>query len=227
MLTTAACSLGLALVHRRRRRTPRATNHAAIPLVDVAASYREVRARGDAAIRRVLDSGYFIGGPEVAAFEREWAAYVGSAECVSCNSGTDALYLALKHLGVREGDEVVTQANTFIGTVLGASRLGAKIVVVDIDPQTAQMDVSALAHAITPRTAAIVPVHLHGQCADVEEVLRLADAETKRRGSGGRAVVVVEDDNSDPLVRQLRTESFGICWMDMSEKRWSSPPSPF
>jgi dTDP-4-amino-4,6-dideoxygalactose transaminase/predicted dehydrogenase len=169
----------------------RAAASAKIPLVDLRANYAAVNgpdgaAPGaiDGAIARVLASCWFVGGPEVAAFEAAFAAHAGASFCVGVNSGTDAIALALRALGVGPGDEVITQANTFVATALAIEQTGARAVLIDCNPQDLMMDVSRLEAAVTPRTRAVVPVHLFGMCADMDAVLEVA---------GRHGLLVVED----------------------------------
>lgn len=136
------------------------------------------------AVERVLASGRYIGGEEVARFEDEFAAYCGVRFAVGVASGTDAITIALQALGVGPGDEVVTAANTCVPTVTGIESAGAVAVLADADRRTGTLDPETLADALTERTAAIVPVHLYGQCADLDPILALA----RKRGC-----YVVED----------------------------------
>lgn len=129
----------------------------------------------DEAIHAVLDSAYYIGGPQIKTFEGEFASYVGVEDCVGVSNGTDAIFLALEALGVREGDEVITQANTYTATVFSISRTGATPVLVDVDPDTMMMDLGAVEGAITARTKCILPVHLYGMCCDMDALLALAE----------------------------------------------------
>ena len=156
----------------------------AIPLVDLKAAYRRLQAEIDAAVARVLAGGWYILGPEVAAFEAEFAAYLGLADAVGVASGTDALMLALRALGVGPGDEVITVAHTAVATVAAIELAGATPRFVDIDPITYTLDPAQLAAAVTPRTRAIVPVHLYGAPADMDAVLSVARA---------HGLLVVED----------------------------------
>lgn len=155
-----------------------------IHLVDLAAAHAEVAAEVDAGFDRVFATTGFVGGPEVAAFEQEYAAYSGVRHCVGVGNGTDALELALLAAGVGREDEVVLPANTFIATAEAVVRAGARPVLVDCDPDTWLIDVDAALAAVGPRTTAVVPVHLYGQHAAVERL------EAKLAGSGTR---IVED----------------------------------
>jgi dTDP-3-amino-3,4,6-trideoxy-alpha-D-glucose transaminase len=129
----------------------------------------------DAAVRRVLDSGWYILGGEVEAFEAEFAAYHGVRHAVGVANGTDAIELALRAAGVGVGDEVITVAHTAVATVCAIERAGAKPVLADIDPQTYTLDPAAAEAAITPRTKAIIPVHLYGQPADMAALVAIAE----------------------------------------------------
>ena len=147
-----------------------------IPFNDLRGVYTAHKDEIDAAVARVLQSGWYILGAEVAAFEREFAAFCGVAECVGVNSGTDALALALAALGVGTGDEVITVAHTAVATVAAIAMLGATPVLVDVEPESYTMSPQAAARAITPRTRAIVPVHLYGHPADLDPILAAANA---------------------------------------------------
>jgi dTDP-4-amino-4,6-dideoxygalactose transaminase len=149
---------------------------ASIPLLDLHGQYRPLRDELLAAIARVCDAQRFIGGPEVDAFEREMAALVGAAHAVGLSSGTDALLVALMALGIKPGDEVIVPTFSFFATAGCVSRLGAIPTLVDIDPRTCNIDPAQTRAAITPRTRAIIPVHLYGQCADMEPILAAAAA---------------------------------------------------
>jgi dTDP-4-amino-4,6-dideoxygalactose transaminase len=129
-----------------------------------------------AAVLDVLASGRYIGGPLIEGFEQQFAAYHGVSNCIACNSGTDALYLALRALEIGAGDEVVTTPFTFIATSEVISAVGAKPVFIDIDPDTYNLDLKQLAAAITPRTRAVIPVHLFGQPVDMNALMELAEA---------------------------------------------------
>jgi dTDP-3-amino-3,4,6-trideoxy-alpha-D-glucose transaminase len=145
-----------------------------ISLVDLGAQYRTIRADVDAAITRVVDRQWFVDGDECAAFEREFAEFCGSSCAIAVSNGTAALELTLEALGVGEGDEVVTVAHTFIATVAPIVRVGATPVFVDVSSDNWTMSPQAVAAAITPRTRAIVPVHLYGHPADVPAIAAAA-----------------------------------------------------
>ena len=142
-----------------------------IPFVDLKAQYRGIQADVGAAIGRVLESADFVQGAEVQAFEEEFAAYCGTEHAIAVNTGTSALHLALLALGVGPGDEVVTVPFTFVATIAAIGYTGAKPVFVDVEPDSLTMDPARLEAAITPRTRAIMPVHLYGQVADMEGIL--------------------------------------------------------
>ncbi len=147
-----------------------------IPFNDLRAGYLAAQPEIDAAVQRVLASGWYILGEETAAFEQEFAAYCGAAGCVGVNSGTDALHLALRACGVGPGDEVITVAHTAVATVAAIRMSGATPVLVDIDPQTYTMSPAALAAAMTPATRAVIPVHLYGHPADMDAIREIATA---------------------------------------------------
>lgn len=146
-----------------------------VPLLDVNRGNRELRNEIIAAITSVVDSGRFLHGPEVAIFEADVAALCAVPHAIGCASGSDALLLALMALDLTEGDEVIVPSFTFFATASCVARLGCKLVFADIDPRTYNIDPAAIAAAITPRTRAIIPVHLFGQCAPMDEICRLAD----------------------------------------------------
>ncbi len=145
-----------------------------IPLVDLQAEYEKLKSALDAAASRVLASGWYILGREVAAFEEEFAAYLGVAHAVGVASGTDAVLLACRALEIGPGDEVITVSHTAVATAAAIELSGATPVLVDIDPVTYTMDVNQVAAAITPRTKAIIPVHLYGHPAEMDTLLALA-----------------------------------------------------
>jgi len=146
-----------------------------VPLVDLAAQHAQVADEVAAGWAEVLARTAFVGGPQVAAFEAEFAAYSGVAHCVGVANGTDAIELALRAVGVGPGDECVLPANTFIATAEAVARTGATPVLVDCDPATYLVDTGAVANAVTERTRAILPVHLYGQLAPVERLVPAAD----------------------------------------------------
>jgi dTDP-4-amino-4,6-dideoxygalactose transaminase len=145
-----------------------------IPLVDLKTQYLAHRAEFDAAVRGVFESAAFINGPDVAAFEEEFAAFCGVRHCVGVSSGLEALRLALAAIGVGPGDEVILPANTFIATALAVSGVGARPVLVDCDPHTANILPEAVGGAISEKTKAIVPVHLYGQPVDFDALRSIA-----------------------------------------------------
>jgi dTDP-4-amino-4,6-dideoxygalactose transaminase len=155
-----------------------------IPFVDLQAQYRALKPEIDAAVLAVLDKAAFILGPAVAAFEKDFAAYSGTDEAVGVNSGTSALHLALLACGVGPGDEVITVPFTFVATVAAIEYSGATPVLVDVEPGYWTMDPAKFEAAITPRTKAVIPVHLYGQPADMDPILEIA----RRRG-----IAVIED----------------------------------
>ncbi len=145
-----------------------------IPFLDLNAQYLSIKDEIQQAVNRVLDSGQFILGEEVASFESEFARYVGARHGIAVNSGTSALHLALLAAGVGPGDEVITVPFTFVATVAAIGYTGARAVFVDIDPRSYTLDVTRLDAAVTPRTKAILPVHLYGQPADMDPILQIA-----------------------------------------------------
>ena len=142
--------------------------------LDLGAAYREMREEIDAAVARVLESGHFIGGPELAAFERAFANQVGAAACAGVGNGLDALTLALRAMDVGRGDEVIVASNGFVATFLAVSMAGATPVPVEPDPATHNLDPTRIEAAITPRTRVILPTHLYGQPADMDAILAVA-----------------------------------------------------
>ncbi len=145
-----------------------------IPLVDLKAQYQAIKPEIDAAMQRVIDNTSFILGKEVTQFENDYAAFCQTKHCVGVDSGTAALHLALIICGVKPGDEVITTTHTFVATAEVISVIGAKPVLVDIDSRTYNIDPSAIERAITPRTRAIIPVHLYGQPTEMDPILELA-----------------------------------------------------
>ena len=155
-----------------------------VPFVDLQAQYRSIKAEVDAAVQRVLDTSAFILGREVETFERAFAEYVGARECVGVSNGTAAIQLALQACGVGPGDEVIVPANTFFATAEAVSTAGATPVFVDCDPVTYNIDAGGVEAAVTPRTRAVIPVHLYGQPADLDPVVEIA---------GRHNLLVIED----------------------------------
>lgn len=145
-----------------------------IPFIDLKSQYLNMREEIDAAIRGVLESSQFILGSEVAAFERDFAEYSQTLFAIGANSGTSALHLALLAAGIGLGDEVITVSMTFVATVAAILYTGARPVLVDVDPRSYTMDPAQLEKAITPRTKAILPVHLYGQACDMDPILNIA-----------------------------------------------------
>ncbi len=143
-------------------------------MVDLKAQYEKIGHEIDIAIKSVIESTAFIKGPDVKLFEEELREYLGVKHVVSCANGTDALYLAMMVLGLKPGDEVITTDFTFIATVEVVALLGLKLVIVDPDPGSFNISAEAVKKAITSRTRAIVPVHLFGQCADMDSIMSLA-----------------------------------------------------
>lgn len=157
---------------------------APVPFLDLKAQYRSIGPELQAAVAEVIESSQYVLGPRVEAFERDFAAYCGVRQAVAVNSGTSALHLALLAAGVGEGDEVITVSMTFVATVAAILYAGATPTFVDIDENTWTMDADRLEAAITPRTRAIMPVHLHGRLADMDRILEIARAHN---------LVVIED----------------------------------
>src|SRR5579883_2362652 len=145
-----------------------------IPLVDLRAQYQTIKSEVLVAFENVLDDMQLFLGPQQQAFEKEFAAYCDCRYGVGVASGTDALFLALRACQIGPGDEVITVANTFIATVEAIALAGAKPVFVDVEAETATMDPEKVAEAITPRTRALMPVHLYGQATEMEPLLALA-----------------------------------------------------
>jgi dTDP-4-amino-4,6-dideoxygalactose transaminase len=155
-----------------------------VPFVDLAAQQASIQTEVGAAIQRVLSECSFILGPQVEEFERDFARFTSCEYAVGVSSGLDALRLALLAVGIGSGDEVILPANTYIATALAVSAVGARPVLVDCDRQTYNIDVDLIESAITPRTKAVVPVHLTGQTADMDPILEVA---------GRHGLCVIED----------------------------------
>jgi dTDP-4-amino-4,6-dideoxygalactose transaminase len=145
-----------------------------VPLLDLRAQLATIREEIRAAVDKVLESGTYIMGPEVKEFEKEVAEYVGVKHAIGVGNGTDALLLTLDAMGIGPGDEVITTPFTFFATAETVSQLGATPVFVDIDPKTYNIDVNQIREKITPRTKAIIPVHIFGQPADMDEIMEIA-----------------------------------------------------
>jgi dTDP-4-amino-4,6-dideoxygalactose transaminase len=145
-----------------------------VPFVDLKAQYESIKDEVDRVIAAVLSETAFVGGSFVKQFETDFARYCGTAHCVGVANGTDALFIAMKALGIGAGDEVITVANSFIATSEAIRMAGADVVFVDIDPATYNIDVTRIEERITPRTKAIIPVHLYGQPADMDPILAIA-----------------------------------------------------
>lgn len=169
------------------------TDAAPIPLVDLHWQHREVAAEVEAGIARVVASGAFVLGPDVASFEERFAAHAGAAHCIGVANGTDALELALRAQGVGAGDEVIVPVNTFVASALAVVRAGAVPVFVDCDERFAQVDAAQVEAAIGPRTRALLPVHLYGQMAPIAPLRAIAE----RHG-----LVLVEDAAQSQGARQ-------------------------
>jgi dTDP-4-amino-4,6-dideoxygalactose transaminase len=155
-----------------------------VPFLDLGAAYRELKDEIDAAVARVLASGWYIGGPEVEAFEQDFADYCGADHCAATGNGFDALHLALRAFDIGAGDEVILASNSYAATVLAVSLAGATPVFAEPDPATHNLDPRLVEAAITPRTKAIMPTHLYGQPADLDPMLEIAAAHD---------LVVIED----------------------------------
>jgi dTDP-4-amino-4,6-dideoxygalactose transaminase len=178
-----------------------------IPFLDLGAAYRELKTEIDAAIHRVLDSGWYILGPEVDAFEAEWAAWCGADHAVGVANGLDALILALRALDIGPADEVIVPSNTYIATWLAVTAVGARPVPVEPDPATHNIDPARIAAAISPATRALLPVHLYGQPADLDPILALARS---------RGIAVIEDaaqaHGARYKGRRIGAHGDVVCW---------------
>ncbi|MDC6404675.1 MULTISPECIES: DegT/DnrJ/EryC1/StrS family aminotransferase [Maribacter] len=146
-----------------------------IQMVDLGGQYQEIKEQVNASISQILESTSFINGPEVHAFQKELEEYLGVRHVIPCANGTDALQIAMMGLGLKPGDEVITADFTFAATVEVIALLQLTPVLVDVDPETFNIDIKAVERAITPKTKAIVPVHLFGQCANMDAIMALAE----------------------------------------------------
>ena len=155
-----------------------------VPFLDLRTQYQSLKNEILPEIEALMSQAAFVGGPALREFEEDFAKYCGAAHAVGVGNGTDALQIAFRAAGIGEGDEVITAANTFVATVEAIVLAGARPVLVDMDPRTYHMDISRLEEAISPKTKAIVPVHLYGDPVDMDPVLEIAE----RRG-----VMVIED----------------------------------
>ena len=173
------------LINMRPQEVRKRKNSMNIQMVDMRRQYDEIRSRVEPKVLEVLESGYYIGGPELKAFEEKAASYIGVKHAIGCANGTDALQIAMMALGIEPGDEIITTPFTFIATAETIKVLGAKSVFVDIDPETYNIDPEKIEAVITPRTKAIIPVHLYGQGADMDRINGIA----KKHG-----LFVIEDN---------------------------------
>jgi len=176
-----------------------------IQMVDLKSQYLRIKPEVDAAIQRVLDSTAFIQGSPVFEFEQQLSQYTGSKYVVSCGNGTDALMAALLALGIGRGDEVITPAFTFVSTMEVIALLGATPVFVDVCEDTFNMEVQALEKAVTPKTKAIIPVHLYGQCADMEPILNIAKKHNVKVIEDACQAIGAKYTFSDGTVKQAGT----------------------
>jgi dTDP-4-amino-4,6-dideoxygalactose transaminase len=163
-----------------------------VPLIDLHAEYISIKSEIDHVIADVIAKSAFVRGPHVEAFEENFAAAMGARHCVSCANGTDALYIAMRALGLRAGDEVITTAHSWISTTETITQAGGKVVFCDTDPDTFGIDVRQLAGLVTPRTVGIIPVHLYGQPADMDPIMALA---------GRHGLWVIEDSAQAHLAK--------------------------
>jgi UDP-2-acetamido-2-deoxy-ribo-hexuluronate aminotransferase len=172
-----------------------------VPFIDLKSQYKALKTSIDARIQKVLDSGAYIGGPEIAELEQKLAAHTGSKHCLAVASGTDALLLPMMALGIGAGDEVITTAFSFIATAETIVLAGATPVYVDIDKKTFNIDVTKIEAAITPKTKAIMPVSLYGQAADLEEINAIAKKHN----------LFVIEDTAQSYGAKYKTQKSGAC----------------
>lgn len=179
----------------------------AVPFLDLRAGYLAVQADIDAAVARVMDSGWYILGPEVETFEAAFAAYCGADHCVGVANGLDALILSLRALGVGAGHEVIVPSNTFIATWLAVSAVGAIPIAIEPDAQTYNMDPALIEAAITPQTRAVIAVHLYGQSADLDPILTVTRA---------HSLALIEDaaqaHGATYKGTKIGTHGDAVCW---------------
>jgi dTDP-4-amino-4,6-dideoxygalactose transaminase len=168
-----------------------------IPVLDLTPQYQNIKEEIQSAIARILESGQFIMGPDVKLFEQEVAEYLGIKHAIAVNSGTDALVIGLKALGIGAGDEVITTPFSFFATAESISNVGAKPIFADIDPKTFNIDPEAIAAKITPRTKAIMPVHLYGNPAAMGQIMEIAE---------NHGLKVIED-----CAQSFGTHYYGTC----------------
>lgn len=175
-----------------------------VPFADLKAQYLSIKEEIDASLQGVIMNSAFIGGAHVEEFERSFAEYTGTRHCIGVANGTDALFISLKMLGIGAGDEVITPANSFIATSEAVTMAGARSVFVDCDKDTYNIDVRSIKKAITPRTKAIIPVHLYGQPADMDLIKKIAVDCSLR---------VVEDaaQAHGAVYKKVRVGSLGDC----------------
>lgn len=180
---------------------------AKVPFLDLKAGYEELKDEIDAAVARTLASGWYIGGPEVASLEEQFAAYCQAEHCVGVANGLDALHLALRACDVGPGDEVILASNGYIATVLAVSMVGATPVMVEPDPETHNLDPNLVEAAITARTKAVLPTHLYGQPADLDPLLDICE----RHG-----LLLIEDaaqaHGARYKGRRLGGHGHAVCW---------------
>ena len=184
-----------------------------VPFVDLWPQHAEILDELGADLARLMTGGRFVLGPEVEAFEQEWARYCGSRHCVAVGSGTDALRLALIALGVGPGSEVVTVAHTFIATLEAITEAGARPILVDVDPRTRCLDPQALAGVLGPATAAVVPVHLYGRPAAMDAILAACS----------RADVPVVEDAAQAHGATLDGRRAGAFGAAGAHRAWTGP----
>lgn len=145
-----------------------------VPFVDLKKQYLSIKDEIDTTVQKVIEEASFVGGKYLKSFEKNFADHIGTKHCIGVGNGTDALFIALKSLGIGKGDEVITVANSFIATSEAITMAGAKVVFVDCDKETYNIDIEKLEKAITNKTKAVIPVHLYGQPADMDNILEIA-----------------------------------------------------